>query len=69
MRINSWKERKAPEGFAFPGDPGGWEQTKYETAVLCDLRKLPGLEKWLMSVSLKHPGELNAGSGFIIESY
>jgi len=46
-RIHSWKERKAPEGFAFPGDPRGWEQTKYETAVLSDLgKKLLGLERW-----------------------
>jgi len=46
-RIHSWKERKAPEGFAFPGDPRRWEQTKYETAVLSDLgKKLLGLERW-----------------------
>ncbi|HEV7622465.1 MAG TPA: phytanoyl-CoA dioxygenase family protein [Flavisolibacter sp.] len=46
-RINSWKERKAPEGFAFPGDPRGWEQTKYEAAELSDLgRKLLGLDNW-----------------------
>jgi ectoine hydroxylase-related dioxygenase (phytanoyl-CoA dioxygenase family) len=46
-RITSWKERKAPEGYAFPGDPRGWEQTKYETAVLSPLgRKLLGLENW-----------------------
>ena len=46
-RITSWKERKAPEGYAFPGDPRGWEQTKYETAVLSPLgKKLLGLENW-----------------------
>ena len=46
-RITSWKERKAPEGYAFPGDPRGWEQTKYETAVLSPLgKKLLGLEDW-----------------------
>ena len=46
-RIHSWKERKAPEGFAFPGDPRRWEQTKHETAVLSDLgKKLLGLERW-----------------------
>jgi len=46
-RINSWKERKAPEGYAFPGDPRAWEQTKYESAVLSLLgKKLLGLEKW-----------------------
>ena len=46
-RIKSWKERKAPEGYAFPGDPRNWEQTKYETAALSTLgKKLLGLEKW-----------------------
>jgi len=46
-RINSWKERKAPEGFAFPGDPRNWEQTKYKTAKLSPLgKKLLGLDKW-----------------------
>ena len=46
-RISSWKERRAPEGYAFPGDPRKWEQTKYDTAVLSDLgKKLLGLDKW-----------------------
>lgn len=46
-RISSWRERRAPEGYAFPGDPRKWEQTKYETAVLSDLgKKLLGLERW-----------------------
>jgi hypothetical protein len=46
-RISSWKDRKAPEGFAFPGDPRGWEKTKYEKAELSELgKKLLGLEKW-----------------------
>lgn len=46
-RINSWKNRVAPEGYAFPGDPRNWEQTKYETAKLTDLGKqLLGLKKW-----------------------
>jgi Phytanoyl-CoA dioxygenase (PhyH) len=46
-RINSWKNRIAPEGYAFPGDPRKWEQLKYPTAVLSDLgKKLLGLEKW-----------------------
>jgi ectoine hydroxylase-related dioxygenase (phytanoyl-CoA dioxygenase family) len=46
-RINSWKNRIAPEGYAFPGDPRGWEQTRYETAELNDLgKKLLGLEQW-----------------------
>jgi ectoine hydroxylase-related dioxygenase (phytanoyl-CoA dioxygenase family) len=46
-RINSWKNRVAPEGYAFPGDPRNWEQTKYETANLSELgQKLLGLERW-----------------------
>jgi hypothetical protein len=46
-RVESWKERRAPEGFAFPGDPREWERTKYKTAVLTPLgRKLLGLDSW-----------------------
>ena len=46
-RINSWKNRIAPEGYAFPGDPRNWEQTKYTTAQLSPLgEKLLGLSKW-----------------------
>ncbi len=46
-RVNSWKNRVAPEGYAFPGDPRKWEQTKYETAKLTLLgKKLLGLENW-----------------------
>lgn len=46
-RINSWKNRIAPEGYAFPGDPRNWEQTKYGTASLSALgEKLLGLENW-----------------------
>lgn len=46
-RVSSWKERRAPEGYAFPGDPRGWEQSKYPTANLSPLgRKLLGLDKW-----------------------
>lgn len=46
-RINSWKNRIAPEGYAFPGDPRNWEQTKYGIAELNELgEKLLGLKKW-----------------------
>ena len=46
-RINSWKDKIAPEGYAFPGDPREWEKTKYGTAELSELgKKLLGLEKW-----------------------
>ena len=46
-RISSWKDRIAPEGYAFPGDPRKWEQTCYERAELTELgEKLLGLKKW-----------------------
>jgi hypothetical protein len=46
-RIHSWKNRVAPEGYAFPGDPRNWEQTKYATAELTKLgEKLLGLTPW-----------------------
>lgn len=46
-RIRSWRDRIAPEGYAFPGDPRVWEQTRYQTAELNDLgRKLLGLDSW-----------------------
>ncbi len=38
-RINSWKNRIAPEGYAFPGDPRNWEQVRYDTAKLSELGK------------------------------
>ncbi len=46
-RVNSWKKRIAPEGYAFPGDPRNWEQTKYKQAKLSSLgEKLLGLKNW-----------------------
>jgi hypothetical protein len=46
-RAKPWKNRIAPEGYAFPGDPRNWEQTKYETAKLTELgEKLLGLTNW-----------------------
>ena len=46
-RVTSWRDRVAPEGYAFPGDPRGWEKTKYGTAQLSSLgRKLLGLDRW-----------------------
>ena len=46
-RVNSWKERIAPEGYAFPGDPRNYEQNKYKTAFLSELgKKLLGLNTW-----------------------
>ena len=46
-RITSWRERQAPEGYAFPGDPRQWEKTRYPIADLSPLgRKLLGLDSW-----------------------
>ena len=46
-RITSWRDRIAPDGYAFPGDPRGWEKTRYQTAELSGLgRKLLGLDPW-----------------------
>ena len=46
-RVSSWQNRIAPEGYAFPGDPRNWEQTKYERAELTELgEKLLGLNNW-----------------------
>lgn len=46
-RINSWRDRIAPEGYAFPGDPRNWEKTRYHTAELNELgKKLLGLTAW-----------------------
>ena len=46
-RIQSWQNRIAPEGYAFPGDPRNWELTLYATAELNDLgKKLLGLTPW-----------------------
>ncbi|RMG23782.1 MAG: phytanoyl-CoA dioxygenase [Bacteroidetes bacterium] len=46
-RINSWKHRIAPKGYAFPGDPRNWEQKRYGRAALSPLgEKLLGLKSW-----------------------
>jgi ectoine hydroxylase-related dioxygenase (phytanoyl-CoA dioxygenase family) len=46
-RIASWRERRAPQGYAFPGDPREWERTRYGTAELTPLgRRLLGLDSW-----------------------
>jgi ectoine hydroxylase-related dioxygenase (phytanoyl-CoA dioxygenase family) len=46
-RIHSWKDRIAPEGYAFPGDPRKWEQNRYGRAELSKLgEKLLGLQNW-----------------------
>jgi hypothetical protein len=46
-RIVSWRERRAPVGVAFPGDPRGWECTKYKVAELSPVgRRLLGVDLW-----------------------
>ena len=46
-RVRSWRDRIAPEGYAFPGDPRKLEQTKYPRAELSELgKKLLGLNRW-----------------------
>ncbi len=46
-RVTSWRERQAPEGYAFPGDPRNWEREREPTAQLSPLgRKLLGLDSW-----------------------
>jgi ectoine hydroxylase-related dioxygenase (phytanoyl-CoA dioxygenase family) len=46
-RITSWRDRVAPAGYAFPGDPRNWEQTLYQRAELTPLgEKLLGLKRW-----------------------
>lgn len=45
-RINSWKNKVAPEGYAFPGDPEGREK-KDPVAELTELgEKLLGIRRW-----------------------
>ena len=46
-RIRSWRDREPAQGYAFPGDPPNWEQTRYDTATLTPLgEKLLGLRSW-----------------------
>ncbi len=46
-RIALWRNRQAPAGDAFPGDPRGLEAKQYGPAPLSELgRKLLGLDHW-----------------------
>lgn len=46
-RVQSWRDREPPKGYAFPGDPREWEKTRYERAALTELgEKLLGLASW-----------------------
>ena len=45
-RVRLWREREAPRGLAFPGDPRGWEK-RYPRAELTELgERLLGLQHW-----------------------
>jgi hypothetical protein len=47
MRLQSWRDREPPKGFAFPGDPREWEKKRYPRAVLSELgESLLGLRPW-----------------------
>ena len=47
VRIRSWRDREPPKGFAFPGDPRGWEKKRYPRAELSKLgESLLGLRPW-----------------------
>jgi hypothetical protein len=46
-RTQSWKKRIPPDGYAFPGDPRNFEQTRYPKAELSSLgKKLLGSQSW-----------------------
>jgi hypothetical protein len=46
-RLASWRDREAPRGFAFPGDPRGWEKTRYPRAELGTLgERILGARSW-----------------------
>jgi ectoine hydroxylase-related dioxygenase (phytanoyl-CoA dioxygenase family) len=46
-RVESWRERIAPKGYAFPGDPREWEKNREKTAALTGLgEKILGLADW-----------------------
>lgn len=49
-RIRMWSDREAPVGDAFPGDPRGWEKSRYERAELSELgKRLLGLDSWTLA--------------------
>ncbi|MEX2511926.1 MAG: phytanoyl-CoA dioxygenase family protein [Cyclobacteriaceae bacterium] len=46
-RINSWKNKLIPEGYAFPGDPREIEKKQHQVAEISELgKKLLGLDRW-----------------------
>ena len=46
-RVQSWRERSAPQGYAFPGDPLEQEKLLYPQAILSELgEKILGARHW-----------------------
>ena len=46
-RVQSWRERSAPQGYAFPGDPLEQEKLRYPQADLSELgEKILGARNW-----------------------
>jgi ectoine hydroxylase-related dioxygenase (phytanoyl-CoA dioxygenase family) len=46
-RVASWRDRVAPKGFAFPGDPREWESKRYPPASLSPLgERILGARSW-----------------------
>ncbi|QNM96216.1 phytanoyl-CoA dioxygenase family protein [Chitinimonas koreensis] len=46
-RVGSWWKREPARGYAFPGDPRGWEQCRYPRAALTPLgERILGLRRW-----------------------
>lgn len=45
-RIRLWREREAPKGDPFPGDPRGWEKSQPVAELNALGRKLLGLDRW-----------------------
>jgi len=46
-RVQSWRERSAPQGYAFPGDPLEKEKLRYPQADLSELgEKILGARNW-----------------------
>jgi hypothetical protein len=47
LPLAAWRERRAPKGLAFPGDPRGWERKRHPTARLSPLgERILGLRRW-----------------------
>ncbi|GAA5786730.1 phytanoyl-CoA dioxygenase [Chitiniphilus shinanonensis] len=60
-RIGSWYRREPAQGYAFPGDPRQWEQTRYPRATLSELgQRILGLRRWADNRVVLDPANLEA---------